>query len=214
MYVLSRSYVGRVPENLKCDVHPRRHSPKTEKEDYNELQRETHDVGPYRHSPNKTEDCELKRDTLTTRPNALMRPLLNSGKTMRILMLVKTVTFWISNLRVLMVFSFLSLRRRAFSFLFEVLVLCMSLLNVTDPISSTHVVGLLVGLLVVWVHFGWFSMMSTGRSPETWSQDLMRLGLIDSHENSHLTRVILKKISISLKSHERDRNPTLVKILP
>jgi hypothetical protein len=29
--------------------------------------------------------------------------------------------------------------------------------------------------------------------------DLMRLGLIESHENSHLTRVILKKISIELK---------------
>jgi hypothetical protein len=27
----------------------------------------------------------------------------------------------------------------------------------------------------------------------------MRLGLIESHENSHLTRVILEKISISLK---------------
>jgi hypothetical protein len=46
MYVLSRSYVGRVPENLKSDVPLRRHSPKTEKEDYNELKRETHDVGP------------------------------------------------------------------------------------------------------------------------------------------------------------------------
>ncbi len=34
-YVLSRSYVGRVPKNLKRDVHPRRHSPKTEEEDYN-----------------------------------------------------------------------------------------------------------------------------------------------------------------------------------
>jgi hypothetical protein len=65
-----------------------------------------------------------------------------------------------------------------------------SLLNVTDLISSTHVIGLLVGLLVVRVHFGQFSIISTGRSCETWSQDLMRLGLIDSHENSCLTRVI------------------------
>ncbi len=85
----------------------------------------------------------------------------------------------------------------------------MSLLNVTDPISSTHEVGLLVGLVVVRVHFGWFSMISTGRSPETWSQDLMRLGLIDSHENPCLTRVTLEKISISLKPHERDLDPTL-----
>jgi hypothetical protein len=46
MYVLSRFYVGRVPENLKSDVRPRRHLPKTEKEDYNELKRETHDAGP------------------------------------------------------------------------------------------------------------------------------------------------------------------------
>ncbi len=46
MYVLSRSYVGRVPENLKRDVRPRRHSPKTEEEDYNESKRETHDAGP------------------------------------------------------------------------------------------------------------------------------------------------------------------------
>jgi hypothetical protein len=46
MYVLSRSYVGRVLENLKSDVCPRRHSLKTEKEDYNELKRETHDAGP------------------------------------------------------------------------------------------------------------------------------------------------------------------------
>ena len=79
-----------------------------------------------------------------------------------------------------------------------------SLLNDSDLISSTHVVGLLVGLLVVQIHFGWFSMISTGRSCETWSQDLMRLGLIDSHENFCLTRVILKKISILLKPHERD----------
>ncbi len=50
-----------------------------------------------------------------------------------------------------MAFSFLSLWRRAFCFLFEVQVLSRSLLNVTDLISSTHVVGLLVGLLVVWV---------------------------------------------------------------
>ncbi len=139
-------------------------------------------------------------------PNALMHPLLNSRKTTRILMLVKTVTFWISNLRVLMVFYFLALWRRAFYFLFEVPILCISLLNVTDPISSTHEVGLLVGLLVVRVRFGWLSMILTDRSPETWSQDLMRLGLIDSHENSCLTRVILKKISILLKPHESSRD--------
>jgi hypothetical protein len=84
-------------------------------------------------------------------------------------------------------------------------VLSPGLNNVTDLISSTHVVGLLVGLLVVRVHFFWrFSMISTGRSRETWSQDLMRLGLIDSHVNSRLTRVILEKISISLKPRERD----------
>jgi hypothetical protein len=65
------------------------------------------------------------------------------------------------------------------------------LLNVTDLISSTHVTRLLVGLLVVRVHFERISMISTGRSCETWPQDLMRLGLNDSHENSHLTRVIL-----------------------
>jgi hypothetical protein len=82
---------------------------KDRKEDYNELKRETHDVGPYRPSPNKTDDHELKRDMLTMHPNALMHPLMNSGKTTRILMLVKTATFWISNMRVLMVFSFLSL---------------------------------------------------------------------------------------------------------
>ncbi len=83
-------------------------------------------------------------------------------------------------------------------------VLSRFLLNVTDLISSTHVVRLLVGLLVVQVHFGRFSMILTGRSCETWPQDLMRLGLNDYHENSRLTRVILKKISISLKPHERD----------
>ncbi len=98
MYVLSRSYVGRVPENLK-----------------------------------------------------------------------KTITFWISNLHVLMAFSFLSLWRRALCFLFEVPVLSRSLLNGTDLISFTHVVGLLVVLLVVWVNFGRFNMISTGRSHETWS---------------------------------------------
>ncbi len=43
MYVLYRSYVGRVMENLKRDAHPRRHSPKTEKDDYNGLKRGTHD---------------------------------------------------------------------------------------------------------------------------------------------------------------------------
>jgi hypothetical protein len=43
MYVLYRSYVGRVPENLKRDVRPIRHSPKTEEEDYNGLERGTHD---------------------------------------------------------------------------------------------------------------------------------------------------------------------------
>ena len=138
------------------------------------------------------------------RPNALTLPLLNSGKMTRILMLVKMFTVWISNLHVLMAFSFLSLWKRAFCFLFEVPVLSRSLLNVTDLISSTHVVGLLVGLLVVQVHFGRFSMISTGRSCETWAHDLMRLGLIDSHENSRLTRVILKKISILLKPRERD----------
>ena len=37
----------------------------------------------------------------------------------------------------------------------------------------------------------------------------MRLGLNDSHENYHLTRVILEKISILLKPHERDQDPTL-----
>ncbi len=83
-------------------------------------------------------------------------------------------------------------------------VLSSFLLNDTDLISSTHVVRLLVGLLLVQVHFGQFSMISTGRSLETWSQDLMRLGLNDSHENSCLTRVILKNISILLKPHERD----------
>jgi hypothetical protein len=46
MYIISRSYVGRVPENLKSDVRPRSHLPKTEEEDYNKLKRETHDVGP------------------------------------------------------------------------------------------------------------------------------------------------------------------------
>jgi hypothetical protein len=85
-------------------------------------------------------------------------------------------------------------------------VLSRSLLNVTDLISSTHVFGLLVRLLVVRVHVGQFSMISLSRSLETWSQDLMRLlGLIDSHENSCLTRVILEKISISLKPHECHR---------
>jgi hypothetical protein len=39
--------------------------------------------------------------------------------------------------------------------------------------------------------------------------NLMRLGLNDSHENYHLTRVILEKISILLKPHERDQDPTL-----
>jgi hypothetical protein len=43
MYVLYRSYVGRVPENLNRDLRPRRHSPKTEEEDYNGLKREIHD---------------------------------------------------------------------------------------------------------------------------------------------------------------------------
>jgi hypothetical protein len=119
-------------------------------------------------------------------------------------MLVKMITFWISNLRVLVAFSFLSLWRRAFCFLFEVPILSRFLLNVTNLISSTHVVRLLVGLLVVQVHFGRFSMISTGRSCETWLQDLMRIGLNDSHENSCLTRVILKKASILLKPHERD----------
>ncbi len=61
------------------------------------------------------------------------------------------------------------------------LILSRILSNVTDLISSTHVVRLLVGLLVVQVHFGRFSMISTGRFCETWSQDLMRLGLNDSH---------------------------------
>jgi hypothetical protein len=45
MYVLSRSYVDRLLENLKRDVCPRRHSPKTEEENYNKLKRETHDAG-------------------------------------------------------------------------------------------------------------------------------------------------------------------------
>jgi hypothetical protein len=35
--------------------------------------------------------------------------------------------------------------------------------------------------------------------PTLAATDLMRLGLIEFHENSHLTKVILKKISISLK---------------
>jgi len=39
----------------------------------------------------------------------------------------------------------------------------------------------------------------------------MRLGLIESHENSHLTRVILEKISISLKLMRWDWDPTLGK---
>ncbi len=43
MYILYRSYVGRVPENLKRDAHPRRHLLKTEQEDYNGLKRGTHD---------------------------------------------------------------------------------------------------------------------------------------------------------------------------
>jgi hypothetical protein len=43
MYILYRSYVGRVPGNLKRDARPRRHSPKTEEEDYNGLKRGTHD---------------------------------------------------------------------------------------------------------------------------------------------------------------------------
>ncbi len=47
------------------------------------------------------------------------------------------------------------------------------------------------------------------RSCETWSWDLMRLGLIESHENSHLTRVILKKISISQKHMRWDWDPNL-----
>jgi hypothetical protein len=76
-------------------------------------------------------------------------------------------------------------------------VLSRFVFNVTDLISSTHVVRFLVGLLVVQVHFGRFSMISTGISRETWPQDLMRLGLNDYHENSRLTRVILEKISIS-----------------
>jgi hypothetical protein len=45
---------------------------------------------------------------------------------------------------------------------------------------------------------------NTIRSCETWSRDLMRLGLIESHEKSHLTRVILEKISISRKHTRRD----------
>ncbi len=148
MYVLSRSYVGRVPENLKRVVRPRRHSPKTEEEDYNKLKRET------------------------------LFSLYEEGL---------AVFFW-------------SARHSR------------SLLNATDLISATHVVGLLVGFLVVRVHFGWFGMISTGRSCETWSRDLMRLGLIDSHENSCLTRVILEKISISQKPHERDWDPTLINL--
>ncbi len=51
---------------------------------------------------------------------------------------------------------------------------------------------------------------ATMRSCETWTWDLMRLGLIESHENSHLTRVILKKISISRKHTRQDWDPTLV----
>jgi hypothetical protein len=43
LYILYKSYVGRVPENLKRDTRPRRHSPKTEEEDYNGLKRGTHD---------------------------------------------------------------------------------------------------------------------------------------------------------------------------
>jgi hypothetical protein len=46
MYILSRSYVSRVPENLKRDVRPRRHSPKMEEEDYNELKKGKHDASP------------------------------------------------------------------------------------------------------------------------------------------------------------------------
>jgi hypothetical protein len=38
----------------------------------------------------------------------------------------------------------------------------------------------------------------------------MKLGLIESHENSHLTRVILEKFSISRKHMRRDWDPTLV----
>ncbi len=52
---------------------------------------------------------------------------------------------------------------------------------------------------------------NTLRSRETWSWDLMRLGLIESHENSHLTRVILEKISISRKHMRWDWDPTLKK---
>jgi hypothetical protein len=141
MYALSRSYVGRVPENLKRDALPRRHLPKTEEEDYNKLKRET----PF--------------------------SLYEKGPAVFFL---KCPSY------------------------------CRFLLNVTDLISSTHVVGLLVGLLVVQVHLGWFSMISTDRSCKTWSQDLTRLDLIDYHENSCLTRVILEKISILQKPHERD----------
>jgi hypothetical protein len=41
MYVVYRSYVGRVLENLKRDACPRRHLPKTEEEDYNGLKRDS-----------------------------------------------------------------------------------------------------------------------------------------------------------------------------
>ncbi len=51
---------------------------------------------------------------------------------------------------------------------------------------------------------------NTMRSRETWSWDLMRLGLIESHENSHLTRVILVKILILRKHTRRDWDPTLI----
>jgi hypothetical protein len=62
--------------------------------------------------------------------------------------------------------------KKGLLFFFEVPVVSRFLLNVTDLISSTHVVrllvGLLVGLLEVQVHFGQFSMISKA--------DLMQLG--------------------------------------
>ena len=87
----------------------------------------------------------------------------------------------VSNMRVFVAFSFRSLQRRAFCFLFEVPILSRFLLNVTDMIFYTC--GQIVSRIVRSIStFGRFSMISTCRSCETWPQDLMRLGLNESHQ--------------------------------
>ncbi len=61
--IIYSSYVGRVPDNIKRDVYPRRHSPKTEEEGYNGLKRETHDSAqtPNAHAHNQNLTLEMVR---------------------------------------------------------------------------------------------------------------------------------------------------------